>query len=107
MKSEVIAVNRYNRFGRSTLEAVLERISVRAHARMKNQIDYTASADCWISVNTAFHWLTKTERAVTHSIQLALMLCTNPAAEARERNKRRMLEKRKQQKLKSKIRNAT
>lgn len=94
MKSEVIAVNRYNRFGRSALKGVLERISLRAQARMKEQIDYTASADCWISVNTPFHWLTKTEKAVTHSIQLALMLCTNPAAEARERNRRRMLERR-------------
>jgi len=86
MKVEELAIKRFNRFGREPLSKISERISQRAEARMKDNINYEANADCWISINTPQQWLTKTEKKVIHSISIALMLCTNPADEARERN---------------------
>ncbi|ELP6119006.1 TPA: hypothetical protein I7730_16250 [Vibrio vulnificus] len=98
MKVEELAIKRFNRFGREALTNISERISLRAEARMKNNINYEASADCWISINTPQHWLTVAEKKVIHSISLALMLCTNPAEEARQRNLARVQERRERRK---------
>ncbi|ELP6119008.1 TPA: hypothetical protein I7730_16260 [Vibrio vulnificus] len=98
MNSEEKAIQRFNRFGRDTLEKIFNRIHLRADDRKKADIGHLVETEEWAATCRSTRYLTETETSILHSIKLALMLCTNPAEEAKQKVLTRVQERRERRK---------
>ena len=91
LASEQKAVELFNRLGREGVESRISEIGLITDSREKHFHTVNPSLSMLFQ---STHFIEDAEAEEMHLLKLGLMLCTNPAQEARQRNLKRIAERR-------------